>query len=266
MSYEEKIKKEIFAKLRELREIMKEKNEIEENIDYTYDEIIQDEDLVDEYIDYLGLCSLEMEFEDDVKALLFDTKYMLLSGLTHSQLQELSYHALTINPEDPVLWEKVKKLLDCELLNLESDIKKRAKRIRPLLLITHIDSKTNELYREVVKCYVYGMFKASHAFCRVIAEAIVYEYIGKSRLKHLIGYHGEKKNKKNMPSLGKILKELSVDKKTVDIFYKIQDKSNYILHNKDITIEEKDSLNSIKLLQSFIKKFYNTPELLTEWV
>lgn len=264
--YEDKIKKGLFAKLRELREVSKERDKIEESLDYTYTEIVEDESLADEHIDYLGLCVLEMDFEDDIKALLFDTKYMLLSGLTHSQLQELSFCARTMNPEDPVLWEKVKKLLDCELLNLENDMKKRAKRVKPILLTTHIDSKINELYKEVIKCYAYGMFKASHAFCRVVAEAIVKKYIGKSKFKHLLGHHGEKKNKKNMPSLGKILKELSVDEKTIDAFYKIQNESSIILHNKDIVVEENDSLNSIKLLQSFIKKFYNTPELLAEWV
>lgn len=67
-------------------------------------------------------------------------------------------------------------------------------------------------------------------------------------------------------SIGKIMKKLSVNKKMIDLYYSIQGKADKILHCKEEKTEEKEAYKIICELQNFIKKFYNEPELKTEWV
>lgn len=249
--YEDEIKKELFKKLRELRDVIDERDEIEESLDYTYSEIIEDEDLADEHIDYLGLCSKEMDLQDEIRLLMLDTKYALLTCLTNSQIKELNFYVKSANPEDLILREKVEMDLDIRLLTLRTEIKERQNKIQPLHLTINVASRVHYLYGEIIRCFVYGAFNASCVLCRAVAEFIAREYIKSKKLGHLL--------KKNGPSIWVILtKKLSVKKEVTDLYSNINKKANDILHAGNEKIDEKNTLEVVQLLQSFVEKFPRT--------
>lgn len=253
---EDRIKEGLFEKLRELHEVIEERDEIEKNLDYTYEEIIQDEDLVDEHIDYLGLCSKEMDLQDEIKALMFDTKYTLLTGLTNNQINELSFYVKSANLEDPILREKIEKDLDIRLLQLREEIKNRESKIKPLHLTINVELRVKYLYRKIIRCFVYGAFEESCVLCRAVAEFIAKEFIKAKKLEHLLP---SKERKREEMSILQILTRKSlVPEEITDLYFDIKEKANRILHERDEIAEEGSTLETIGLLQSFIEKFPRT--------
>ena len=250
---EDRIKEGLFEKLRELQEVIEERDEIETNLDYTYEEIIEDEDLVDEHIDYLGLCSREMDLQDEIRMLMFDTKYAPLTGLSNKQINELSFYVKSANLDDPILREKIEADLDIRLLKLREEIKDRQSKIKPLHLTRHVELRIYHLYNEVIRCFVYGAFEASCILCRAVAEFVATEYIKSKKRAHLLP---SKERKSEELSILQILKrELSVEKEIIDLYGAIKEKANNVLHEKDEKTEEEDALDTIRLFQSFIEKF-----------
>jgi len=253
---EDRIKERLFEILRELHEVIEERDEIEKNMDHTYEEIIQDEDLVDEHIDYLGLCSKEMDLQDEIRMLMFDTKYAPLTRLSNKQINELSFYVKSANSSDPILWEKIETDLDIRLLKLKEEIKDRQNKIKPLHLTINVELQVYHLYSEIIRCFVYGAFEASCVLCRAVAEFIAKEYIKSRGLDHLLPSK-ERKNEE-IPMLQILKRKLSVKKEIIDSYDAIKEKANNVLHEKDERTGEESALEIIQLLQSFIEKFPRT--------
>lgn len=256
MTYEDKLKREVFEKLCELYEVVDERDEIEENLDYTYSEIIEDDDLVDEHTDYLGLCSKEMDLQDEIRMLMFDTKYAPLTGLTNSQINKLSFYVKSANPNDPILREKIEKDLDIQLLKLREEIRNRQSKIKPLHLTINVELRAYHLYKEIVRCFVYGAFEASCVLCRAVAEFIAKEYIKSKKLAHLLP--SKKRESEELGILQILKRKLLVKEEIVNLYAAIKEKANNILHERDERTEEEGALETIQLLQSFIEKFPKT--------
>lgn len=249
--YEDKIKKELFEKLRELNEVAEERDAIEEDTGLSYMELRYER----KDANYGWLCHREMQLEDDIRALLFDSKRTPLT-LTDNQLKKLSFFAETINPEDPLLREKIEKSVDCELLNFADNMKKRSKRVKPLLLTASIDPRTNDLYKQVIDCYRNGAFEASCVLCRAIVEAIAKRYIEYKGYGDLLV--GEEKQLKKLTVPGILREKLLIPMEIIKIYSRIARKADRILHERDEKAEEKDALEAIQLLQSFMVKFPKT--------
>ncbi|OGX61109.1 MAG: hypothetical protein A2471_02255 [Omnitrophica WOR_2 bacterium RIFOXYC2_FULL_45_15] len=249
--YEDKIKKELFEKLRELNEVVEERDAIEENTGLSYMELrYKCKDA-----DYGGLCHREMQLEDDIRVLLSDSKRTPLT-LTDNQLKKLSFYAKTIDPEDPLLGEKIEKSVDCELLNFADNMKERLKRVKPLLLTASIDPRTNGLYKQVIDCYGNGAFEASCVLCRAIVEAIAKRYIEYKGYGDLLV--GEEKQLKKLTVPGVLREKLSIPIEIIKIYSRIARKADRILHERDEKAEENDALEAIQLLQSFMVEFPKT--------
>jgi len=248
--HEDKLKEEIFGKLRELGEVVNERDEIEEEPDFPrYSEIIEDEELTDEYIDYLGLCSKEMDLVDEVRMLMLETKYVPLTDLTNNQIKKLTFYVKSAKQD--VLKEKIGTELDIRLARLREEIKCRQGKIKPPPL--NIDLRVKHLYQEVIRSFVYSAaFAASCALCRAVAEFIAKEYIKSKGVAHLLP---SEEQKREGLSILQILIRLSVDQDVIDLYSTIKEKANNILHEGAKKTEEDEALETIQLLQSFIEKF-----------
>ena len=246
--YKEELKKEILEKFSELRDVAEERDEIEENSGLSYMELrYKSNDTL-----YGELCHREMQLIDAIRGMLLDTKYAPLTGLTDEQIKELSFYADSTNLDDSILREKIENNLNIMLLKLRGEIKERERQVKPLYLTAHIDERNYELYRQVIKCYVYGTFEASCVLCRAIAEVIAKRLIEKKGYGDWLA--GQKKELKRLSIAGILREKLLIDNKVVETYSKIARKADKILHKKNEKTEEKNALESIKLLQFFIKQ------------
>lgn len=260
--YEEELKREIFKKLRELEKVEEERDEIENDPETpSYSEIIEDEDLSNEYFDYLCLCSYVMQLEDEIKMLMFDSQYLLLTAIPISQIKKLNFFVESMNPDDSILQEKLEADLNIRLLKLRDELKERQKKVKPLHLTKTLGmelyrkiGKMGALYNQVITCYFYGAFGASCVLCRAIAELIADRYTNS-------GKKSERSRKEIWESLEKVS---SINKESLDAYSDIGRKANEILH-KGREAGENDAYEMIRLLQLFIRKIYNEPELKTKW-
>lgn len=248
--FENELKQEIFEKLRQLKDVVQEKNELEDTLEYTYSEIIEDEELVDQHIDYLGLCVLENDLEDEIKVLLLDTKYFPLTGLASSDVKELYRFADLANQGS---FEKhLINSLELRLLQLQEEIKERQKLVRPLYLNAHIDKRTHYMYRQVIDCYLYGAYEAASVLSRAIVESLAKKFIEHKGYGHLLV--GRKKEEKQM-SIQDILRNvLGVEANTIALYTKIANAADNILHSNHF-IDNQRVVKSIALLQDFLKVF-----------
>lgn len=257
MSYENEIKKELFGKIQEWNKVNEKICLMESKAcNLPTDDLIKNDEYSEFLIEQLGI-------ENEIEELMIETRYFPLFGLTKEQKNELDFFSMSSSLDED---KNIEKHLDSRLESLRIGMRERIKKVKSLHLTIEGNPRIYFLYEEVIKCYVYGVFEASCAFCRVITEAVANKYIGKSKYKHLIGYCGEEKSREDKPSLGKIFKMLSVDKKAVDAFYEIQSKADEILHEKDKKTGEEEAFGMINQLQIFIKKLYKDPDLSIEEV
>ena len=240
--YEDKIKKALFEKIHKLYEVIAEQCDIEEdNDDYDDDDT------------YLGLVSQEMDLRDEIDALILDTKYAPLTGLTDMQIKELNTFIEIGDLSIEQIEKNIEKHLDYRLLTLKEAMKQRINQIEPLRLTAYLDRHIRYLYGEVIRCYVYGAFEASCVLARAITEYIAKKHIENEGYTNMLS--GKNKTSKTM-SMPEILeKVLSIPKDVVSLYKKVGNKADNILHKKGEKAEEKDALETIKYLQNFIEKF-----------
>lgn len=243
--YKDKLKQELFEKIRKYREIDKERSKMEK--EYSDLSILELDESNDEYA---GLCVQAMDLQEEIDELIIDTKYAPLVGLTGSQIKESDFF---MKSSDLSFEQNIEKHLDINLLKLKEEMKKRLKQIKTLRLSASIDQHMYNLYNQVVRCYVYGAFEASCVLCRAIAEFISKEYIILKKLGHLLP---SKSRSDQETSIFQILKKkLSCSKEIPDLYYEIKAKANNILHEKEEVTKEQDALYMIRQLQLFIKNF-----------
>jgi len=246
--YENKLKKALFEKIREWGKVNEKISQIEDEAkNLSFDELIESND------EYGALCMQAEDFRSEIEELLIDTKYFPLLGLTDKQKMILDCFS-----QSPSLdYDKnIEKHLDLKLLELKDDMKERLGKVKPLHLTVNIDPRTRYFYNEVIRCFIYGAFEASCVLCRAIAEVIAKRFIEYKGYSDLLV--GKETQLKKLTVPGILTEKLSVQKDVIEIYSKITRKADGILHERSEKAEEKDALESVKLLQSFIEKFPKT--------
>ena len=256
--YEDKIKKELFEKIRKYNEIGGKLCDIA--TDHPFDPM--------DNIEFEGLSAQFSRLLDEINELLIDTKYLPLFGLTEEQKSALDYFLK--GSEEPMIFESatidgrevkvtkfenneaVEKHLDLSLLKLKEEMKERIHKVKTLRMTAYLDPKTSHFYNEVIRCYIYGAFEASCVLCRAITETLAKRFIAFKGYGHLLT--GTKGKSKAMSVQEICLKTLKIDEKIVALYTKIGNKADKVLHQKEL-IGEDVAIELIELLQSFIKGF-----------
>ncbi len=226
--YEDKLKKELLSKINQWREINEEICEIESGSDLPIPDLFEDND------NYAGLIIESMDLQDEISALLVDSKYAPLTMLSRSQIQDIDFF---LQLTDSSSEQNIEKHLEAQLLNTRDEMKKRIQQAPHLSLGFDIPPKIKNLYRQAIKCYVNGAYEASCVLSRTIAENII-------RIKCKDEYR----------AIYDLLKKIH-NPKLKSLYEEIAKKANKILHESNEKTEEKDALKAIKLLRLFIKNF-----------
>ncbi len=226
--YEDKLKKELFGKIKRWNEINNEICEIESDSDLPIPELFEDND------DYAGLVVESMDLQDEINELLIDSKYAPLTMLSRSQIQDIDFF---LQLTDSSSEQNIETHLEAQLLNTRDEMKKRIQQVPHLSLGFDIPPKIKDLYRQAIKCYVNGAYEASCVLSRAIAENII-------RIK--CNDEGR--------TIYELLKKI-YNPKLKSLYEEIAKKANKILHESKEKTEEKDALRAIKLLRLFIKNF-----------
>ena len=211
---------------------------------------------------YLELCGLQQEVGYKIHKLLINTKYLPL--VVSDKLKErLDFFKISMQQsitEDDIKKE-IQKLLDLDYM--QKEITERFHKIEPIYSTVTLDVRVNQLYKQMIDCYIYGFFKAGCVLCRAILEFILKEMINKEGHGQFLA--GRRKSAKD-PSLIKIAAEKRLIQKDVKkLCYAIQDIADNILHEGKEVVDE-HCLESIKKLQNFIKIIYKIPDTKIEEV
>jgi len=248
--YEDGIKKELFQKILEYINTARMIEAAEKATGKPREE------LIDLTLNGIKIFDKSMNLYNDINSLLVETKYFPLTGLTNTEQMFLSALLGPRESDKNGQEEDIENFLDCRLLSLKNDMKERLSRVKTLLLTVDVDTRTNNLYREVINCYVYGAFEASCVLCRGIAETIAKRYIEYKGYGNLLV--GEEKQFKKLTVPGILREKLSIRIEIIKIYSRIARKADRILHEREENAEEKEALEIIQLLQSFIRKFPKT--------
>lgn len=245
------IKKNLFEKIQEYDEILGEIAEIEEkNPDVTIPDLCEIND------EYAGLSARVIDVQDEIERLILDIRGIPFDNLKNLNKTQIRYLKIFVKGAKLTYEANIGKCLDYRWLIMKEEVKKRYKEIRPLMLAENLTPHIKIYYKEAIDCYEFGFFKASCVLCRPIIESIAERYIkncGKGNL--LVG----KNNDKKVRSIPDILKnELAMPIEIIKLYSQIVGKADNILHVEDEKVTQKNALQAIKLLQSFIKKFPST--------
>jgi len=240
--YEDKIREELFTKIRRYYEVICQ---------------IADNDNGKTLIDneeYYGLCDEEFDLAEDISNLWFDTKYTPLTNLSVDEIVDLKYFPHMLEQYDIVVAD-IEKYLDAKLVELKEAMRQRLEKIKPLHLPFYLPRNLYYRYRETVTCYVYGAFNATCTLCRAIVEGVAKKYINDRGYGRLLKGKKTGKNK----CIAEILEMVGAPRESISIYKKITNKADSILHeiHKEGATEE-SSLETLNLLQLFIKKFPKT--------
>jgi len=245
------IKKKLFEKIREYHEILRERAVIEsENPD------MSDSDLCEINDEYACLSRRETVVQDEIESMMLDirgTPFDNLKNLSKTQIKDLRFFVKCANLSYDI---NIGTCLDYRWLIIKEEVKKRYKEIRPFMLAENLTPYIKAYYEEAIDCYKFGFFKASCILCRPIIESIAERYIKNCGKESLL--HGKNKAKKGR-SIPDIFKnELGLPIQIIKLYSQIVAKADNILHEECEKVTQKNALQSIKLLQSFIKKFPST--------
>jgi len=245
------IKKKLFEKIQEYREILRERAEIESK-----NPGISDSDLCEIDDEYACLSRRETVVQDEIELLILDIRgipFDNLKNLNKKQTRDLKFFVrcakLTYDAN-------IEKCLDYQWLIMKEEVKKRYKEIRPLMLVENLTPHIKIYYQEAIACYEFGFFKASCVLCRPIIESIAERYIKNCDKGHLLAGKDKNKKKRSIPDILK--NELAMPIEIIKLYSQIVSKADNILHNEDEKTSPEDALQTIKSLQSFIKTFPKT--------
>ncbi len=212
----------------------------------TEDELLEDEE-------YGGLLDKSGKLHNEVNSLLVESKFFPLVGLSEKQSELLAEVYKKLNKSGLIEQKHIELSLEIAFENFYSDFVGRARQVEPLFLTRHLDWRTDELYQEVINCYIYGAFYSSCVLCRAITESVAKRFIelkGKSSL--LTGQESQQGSR----SIPDILKnELLLANEILSLYSKIGNKADNILHNSNEKTTKEDALKAIELLQHFLNKF-----------
>jgi len=196
-----------------------------------------------------------VELQKDIFRLLVDCKYYPLMGVSTEELA-------LFHKETPILDAKVRdlrpslELLGYHINNLlatkHNEMLKRYDSLDPVIFDVHIDSNTLYFYKQVLNCYIFGMFEACCVLARSVIEDIAKRFIKTKGFRELLS--GADRNKKTKSLVKILLEDLGLERELVKTYRQIEGKANAILHQEKFA-KETDALESVKLLQRFIQKF-----------
>ena len=250
----DKVKEKLFRKIKEHKEIIDKISQIESS---TTEPIENNEE-------YEELCGEAIVIESEIENLMMDARHLPLLGLSKEQKLDLDSFAEGYRADGR---ENIKQEVQRILIRSHDEWESRLAKVKPInLTTTKISpySRIHLLYQEAIRCYIFGAFDASSVLCRAISEQIAKEYIKTTEYKDSL--HGDKKPEQKIMSISEIMEKLSVDKKTIDLFKKIQVKVDLILHEKEEITSEKEAYKTISEIQGFIENFFDEPKLKIEWV
>ena len=248
-SYKEKIKKELFEKIQKHNELLAERDKREAEAD---EDGISIAELCEDSDEHAGLCSQILDLQDAIDEDMIDTKYAPLVSLSHDEIKRFDFH---IKSSDLSLEQDkvIEKHLDFKLKKFTGEIKNRLRKIKTLRLpAAPFDQRAYCLYGEVVSCFIYGVFQASCALCRAVAEFMVEEYMIRKGQGEALRQAKKWEKRKVLAEFIRKTEEL---RQVERAYSEIGDKANRTLHDKSIGVEEKNVLDTIKTLHFFIEKF-----------
>lgn len=240
----DRIKHELFKRIAEYHDILQERADIESD-----NPGASDTDLCESNDEYACVSRKTILIEEEIEKLMLETKYVPLMNLNEKQLKELGHFEASSGLAFEV---NIEEHLDGLLNELKLEMRSRIKKIKPLRMVTRLDAEARGIYREIIKCYIYGNLAASCALCRSLAE-----YLTK-KLIDFMGYGdyldgGEEGSKES--SLPDILAEYElVSDKTIEQFIDIYRKGSAILHGRNVVKDENEVMDLIRKLQVFIKE------------
>lgn len=256
--FEEKLKRELIKKIIEYCKITVKIGEIWDeygisgdfdDTESAWDAQLQAWELLQSNEEHQNLVNKQRELNEQINSMLIDTKYFPLLGLNDIQSKVLGF----LSESEWKIEEKdIEKYLDILFVKLKDEMKERMNKVKSLYLTKHIETRTYDLYRKVITCYIYGEYEASCVLCRAITQATAERFIIGKGYEDLIA--GKNKEKKQMSIQEICLKILGIDKNIVVLYTKIDNKASNILHRKE-TITEEDMLKIIMYLQEFITGF-----------
>jgi len=205
--------------------------------------------------EYSGLKNEFKKLQVEINQLMIECKLTPLLGLSADELKILhkkdevtgkSFSEVKQSERD------IEEYLEQRALLERQDMKKRINDLTPLLLNFQIDLDTLYFYKQIHKCYIYGIFEATCIFSRAIAETLLKKYIGYKGHGNLLSGGINKKN--DISLTGICLNVLNMDKNLIGLYTKIREKADRILHRK-IKATEEESLAIIKVLREFMERF-----------
>ena len=108
-------------------------------------------------------------------------------------------------------------------------------------------------YKQIVSCYVFGLYDACCVLCRAIVEQTAKRYIEFKEMADLLVGNSKEDKRWSIPEI--LNKERLLNQNILMLYGKISNKADKILHDKSTRASEEDALNLIKMLQEFIKGF-----------
>jgi len=248
--FEEKLKKELLEKIRELFINILKRDKIEEEHGISDDDFGPAwQELLGNNEEYFNLTEKGLELHDQIGLMLVDTKYFPILGLSDKENDVLS---ILLKSNFNIEEKQLEKYLDTLFVKLKDEMKERLRKVKSLYLKKHIEPSTYFFYREVITCYIYGAYEASCTLCRAITQTMAERFIIGKGYGNLLA--GKNKDKKQMSIQEICLKILNLDKALVALYTGIDNKASNILHRKQVATEE-DTLKMIKNLQEFIVSF-----------
>ena len=266
--YIEKLKKEIASKLIRFCEITEKQEEIEKTLELS-DDVLLCADPEDE--DYEGWeCDIEewQELERErtivrnslVSAFTQATHYPIFSLSDKKMCDLISDIARIFHQDDKSSEKAINDLLDEIDLTEREDRIKRSRLIEPLFLDCPGELWLEQMYRQVIRCFVMGAFFASCVLCRAICEIALKKYL-----------------KKKMPSgsfEGKLFPVLLNDiaekwkllkPSTISMGRDINSTANELMHEGELKhqdkrrprkVDEKIAFELIQSMQAFLKEVF----------
>ena len=206
---------------------------------------------------YIQLYNKFNTLQTEINKLLVDCKYYPLMGTSENEMRLLDkeytslYEGGARNRKIPRYY--LERHLKTTLAINQQEMKDRLARAPSFAISFHLDPQTVHFYRQILNCYVFGMFEACCVLSRAIVQSMTRNYIkyrGYGRLL-IDGKKGNTETKNVQHICSKILKW---DAKGLSTYNKVCNQANKILYDKDVA-DDARALSCIKLVQGFIKNF-----------
>jgi len=147
----------------------------------------------------------------------------------------------------------IEKHLENELASFREDMKRRVALIGSLHLTAELPPRSREIYRQIVKSFIFGIFDGSCVLCRALIEQLAKRYIVFNDMEVLL--EGKKRSEKSPGIIEILSQKLQVDNSVIKLYGEIASKADNILHKDHIRASEEETLKIIQKTQKLVSKF-----------